>query len=407
MEGLNPWGMGGGSPITVFQAAPYMTAPKLTINTNTHKNKKSRKETEWSGEHKGAVKRVAIKRKRYNKRAELIGKSVIDGGYQDVVSESVRKTPKVQISRGDAEEPKAGGRDEDPKPTKPSHSPPSGDPLIEGSDQSGSPASPEEEPQDSSLTRPENRLSLMWKTPRYSKLVKCVLGGFAVVCGAKFLWGLGKVVAALFRRESVWQRWSTEIAQHLTVTARLDTIQQTAGVDLEFLRPEEPVIDVPPPPSFGFLGHAVLSATSALMMPLTHCFWKVESVRDVEYDTTQDERPDPLAQAKIKYHNPRLKECTREIRCGLTEKLSFTIPFTKRTMVISEELLSHVLANNVITVNSDYETFTKKRDRVIETFHNLNLPRGRYDEGNIGRATAFVAMGYWHRDRQATPDMDF
>lgn len=119
-----------------------------------------------------------------------------------------------------------------------------------------------------------------------------------------------------------------------------------------------------------------------------------------------DHRPMPMAQLDIKYEDPQIRQYSR--RRWLCLAGDPWIPWYSEEGHISEEVLSHALANNIMLVAGDYETFRQKLDRCIETMHRVNVPRGHMlDWGNVGRHTGFVATGLWLRDRQASSDMDF
>lgn len=176
-------------------------------------------------------------------------------------------------------------------------------------------------------------------------------------------------------------------------------------------RPVEPVQDH----SMGWtevLCVAACLVTAGIALSYCNVHWRVRTGKD--YDTFAerrnrkrvDNRPEPLSHTVIKYDDPNLKHYTRQLRLGPSSWAPLQLWTWKG--VYSEELVSHLMANNVAQSVADYSAFLSKAVRVIETFHNLNLDRGDFlRRGNTGRHSLFVAKGLWHRDRQQTDQMDF
>lgn len=158
--------------------------------------------------------------------------------------------------------------------------------------------------------------------------------------------------------------------------------------------------------SLKIMAFGICAATLLYQMSkLLSVRWVIDIGNKIDVPTA-DHRPMPMAQLDIKYHDPNIRQYTRRRWLSLADQT--WIPWFQEHGHISEEVLSHALATNIMSVAGDYEVFRQKLDRCIETMHRVNVPRGHMlDWGNVGRHTGFVATGLWLRDRQTSSDMDF
>jgi len=138
------------------------------------------------------------------------------------------------------------------------------------------------------------------------------------------------------------------------------------------------------------------SLTIALMCVRSSRWWaSAKIVRRIETQNNVDLRVSGLSHTEIHYPDPQLAEVEMQSTLYLLDKVPIWWT-TRQRKVVSLELFSHLLGNNVLGYGLGNELVENKTAMVIKTTHDINHDRYLTAEmlQNIGENTGILSVGF-------------